>query len=57
MMKMLPALRPELPRLSFAPFLVEDSSGDVTLAPRVPSTFEYEYLISVLENNILSFEN
>ena len=57
MMKMLPALRPELPRLSFAPFLVEDSSGDVTLAPRVPSTFEYEYLISGLENNILSFEN
>ena len=39
-LKMLPALRPELPRLSFAPFLVKDSSGEVTLAPRVPSTFK-----------------
>ena len=39
-LKMLPALRPELPRLSFAPFLVKASSGEVTLAPRVPSTFK-----------------
>ena len=36
-----PALRPELPRLSFPPFLLKGSSpGDVTLAPRTPSTFE-----------------
>ena len=43
-LKMLPALRPELPRLSFAPFLVKASSGEVTLAPRVPSTFKKNFL-------------
>ena len=41
-----PALLAELPRLSLAPFLLELSSpGDVTLAPRVPSTFDKTHSI------------